>query len=98
MRGSWKAEITVHTGRATGRISTGNMLISWLKKEMPIMPLILLKQLEKLRTDAEKDGNTFIYNAAVRVNLHNSLSLPEAEWKNLLSQGESLCDTLQDAY
>lgn len=43
--------------------------------------------LETLRTDAEKSGQTFIYNAASRVNLHNSLSLPETEWKNLLRQG-----------
>jgi len=43
--------------------------------------------LEKLRTDAEKAGKTFMYNAESRVTLHNSLSIPESEWKNLLSQG-----------
>ncbi len=39
-------------------------------------------QLEKLRTDAEKSGNTFIYNASVREKLDNSLSLSENEWKD----------------
>ncbi len=35
-----------------------------------------------------EDGNTFIYNSLVRGNLDNSLSMPESEWKNLLSQGD----------
>lgn len=46
------------------------------------------ENLEKLRSDAEKAGNTFIYNAAVRETLKNSLSMPESEWSALLSQGE----------
>ena len=46
------------------------------------------EMLEKLRTDAEKAGKTFIYNAASRVNLNNSLSIPESEWKTILSNGE----------
>ncbi|MCU0473477.1 MAG: glutamate--tRNA ligase [Bacteroidales bacterium] len=45
------------------------------------------EQLAKLRSDSEKEGDTFIYNAAARVRLKNSLSLPEAEWKNLLATG-----------
>jgi glutamyl-tRNA synthetase len=45
-------------------------------------------ELEKLRTDSEKEGNTFIYSASVRVKLHNSLSVPEEELKNLLAKGE----------
>jgi glutamyl-tRNA synthetase len=46
------------------------------------------EQLEKLRTDSEKAGNTFIYNASVRGKLINSLSIPESEWKDILSKGE----------
>ncbi len=45
-------------------------------------------QLEKLRTDAEKAGKTFIYNAASRGEMHNSLSIPESEWKSIISKGE----------
>jgi glutamyl-tRNA synthetase len=39
------------------------------------------EQLEKLRTESEKKGNTFIYNASIRAKLNNSVSLPESEWK-----------------
>ncbi|MCU0462730.1 MAG: glutamate--tRNA ligase [Bacteroidales bacterium] len=46
------------------------------------------EHLDKLRTDAEKNGHTFIYNAAVRKKLRNSISKPEAEWKNLIQKGE----------
>jgi len=45
-------------------------------------------QLEKLRTNAEKEGNTFIYNSSVRERLLNSVSLPETRWKDLLDKGE----------
>jgi len=38
-------------------------------------------QLEKLRTESEKRGDTFIYNASVRGKLNNSASLPVSEWK-----------------
>lgn len=44
--------------------------------------------LEKLRKDSEKEGKTFIYNASVRKELNNSLSLPETEWKRRLADGE----------
>jgi glutamyl-tRNA synthetase len=47
------------------------------------------EQLETLRSDAEKKGNTFIYNASVRENLSNSISLSEQEWKEKLSNGEA---------
>jgi len=46
------------------------------------------EQLETLRSQTEKEGNTFIYNAAVRDKLDNSLSLPEAEWRRKLNNGE----------
>ena len=46
-------------------------------------------QLEKLRTDAEKSGNTFIYNASVREKLDNSLSLSESEWRAKLKNGDA---------
>jgi glutamyl-tRNA synthetase len=44
------------------------------------------EQLEKLRTDSEKKGITFLYNASVRNNLANSLSLSESEWKKRLAK------------
>ncbi|MCX6330432.1 MAG: glutamate--tRNA ligase [Bacteroidia bacterium] len=47
------------------------------------------EQLEKLRTDSEKKGNTFLYNASVRNNLANSLSLSESEWKKRLAKEDS---------
>ncbi|TAL81304.1 MAG: glutamate--tRNA ligase [Bacteroidetes bacterium] len=46
------------------------------------------EQLGKLRIETEKAGNTFIYNAVVREKLSNSISLPEAEWKEKLENGE----------
>jgi glutamyl-tRNA synthetase len=46
------------------------------------------EQLEKLRKDSEKSGNTFIYNASVRQKLCNSLSLLESEWKDKRAKGE----------
>jgi glutamyl-tRNA synthetase len=45
-------------------------------------------QLEKLRTDAEKAGKTFIYNGSVRKRLHNSVSIPENKWRKLIEDGE----------
>jgi glutamyl-tRNA synthetase len=45
-------------------------------------------QLESLRSEAEKAGKTFIYNADKRGEMSNSLSLPEAEWKEKLNKGE----------
>ncbi len=45
-------------------------------------------QLEKLRADSEKEGKTFIYNASVRDNLCNSISLLESEWKAKLENEE----------
>jgi glutamyl-tRNA synthetase len=44
-------------------------------------------QLETLRSESEKAGNTFIYNAALRENLSNSVSLKETEWKEKLDSG-----------
>jgi glutamyl-tRNA synthetase len=45
-------------------------------------------ELEALRRGAEKDGSTFIYNACVRSELRNSLSMPESQWKDLIQKGE----------
>ena len=45
-------------------------------------------ELDTLRTESEKAGNTFIYNAAVREKLNNSISLKENEWKEKLEKGE----------
>jgi glutamyl-tRNA synthetase len=47
------------------------------------------EQLEAIREKSEKAGDTFIYNASVRDKLINSVSLPEPEWKEKLSSGES---------
>jgi glutamyl-tRNA synthetase len=46
------------------------------------------EELEKLRGEAEKTGNSFIYNASVRKKLNNSLSLAEVDWKSMLENGE----------
>jgi glutamyl-tRNA synthetase len=46
------------------------------------------EQLESLRSEAEKQGKTFIYNASVREKLNNSLSLPESEWKEKILKGD----------
>jgi glutamyl-tRNA synthetase len=45
-------------------------------------------QLEKLRTDAEKAGKTFIYNGSVRKRLHNSFSMPEKKWRKHIEDGD----------
>ncbi len=46
------------------------------------------EELETLRVEDEKHGNTFIYNAAVRRKLSNSLSLDAVEWNARLDRGE----------
>jgi glutamyl-tRNA synthetase len=46
------------------------------------------EQLDMLRTDAEKSGNTFIYNAAIRGKLQNSLSMEASLWKGKLENGD----------
>jgi glutamyl-tRNA synthetase len=44
--------------------------------------------LEKLRSEFESKGDTFIYNDTVRNGLSNSLSLNEQKWKSKLETGE----------
>jgi glutamyl-tRNA synthetase len=46
------------------------------------------EQLEALRSESEKAGKTFIYNAEVREKLLNSISLNETEWHKKLDTGE----------
>jgi glutamyl-tRNA synthetase len=46
------------------------------------------EQLDTLRSEAEKQGNTFIYNASVRSKLFNSESMKEEDWKARLENGE----------
>jgi len=46
------------------------------------------EQLENLRSESEKAGNTFINNATVREKLSNSVSLQENLWKEKLEKGE----------
>jgi glutamyl-tRNA synthetase len=46
------------------------------------------EELEALRTQAEKTGNTFIYNAEIRGKLNNSISLEESEWKQKIENGD----------
>ena len=45
------------------------------------------EKLDQLRSEYEKRKETFIYNAAVRGDLDNSLSLQPAEWKQKLLDG-----------
>lgn len=45
-------------------------------------------ELEMLRSETEKSGHTFIYNAAVRGKLNNSISLDKAEWQAKLTNGD----------
>jgi len=45
--------------------------------------------LDTLRSESEKAGKTFIYNAELRHKLSNSISLKESEWKAKLENGES---------
>ena len=44
------------------------------------------EELEKVRTEAESKGQTFIYNHLTRGSLRNSLTLPPAEVERLLSE------------
>jgi glutamyl-tRNA synthetase len=46
------------------------------------------EELDSLRSESEKAGNTFIYNAGTRDKLSNSLSLESAVWKKKLSDHE----------
>jgi glutamyl-tRNA synthetase len=46
------------------------------------------EELEELRLKHEKEGKTFIYNAASRNKLKNSLSLSDVEWNARLDRGE----------
>jgi len=46
------------------------------------------ERLETLRSESEKSGKTFIYNAEVREKLSNSVSLEATEWKAKLDKGE----------
>jgi glutamyl-tRNA synthetase len=45
-------------------------------------------ELEDLRKESERQGKTFIYNAANRGRLNNSLSLDEKEWKGRIDREE----------
>ncbi len=42
------------------------------------------EELGAKRAEMEANGQTFIYNQTTRLGLRNSLSLPEAEWKEML--------------
>lgn len=46
------------------------------------------EQLETLRSESEKSGNTFIYNSALRDKLNNSVTLKESDWKGKLDKGD----------
>ena len=46
------------------------------------------EQLETLRNESKKSGNTFIYNAAIREKLNNSVTLKESDWKEKLDKGD----------
>lgn len=46
------------------------------------------EELEKMRSEEEKGGRTFLYNALVRRKLCNSEALPESEWRKKLEDGD----------
>jgi glutamyl-tRNA synthetase len=46
------------------------------------------EQLDKLRGEYEKKGETFIYNASLRDSMVNSVSLPGHEWKERIEKGD----------
>lgn len=46
------------------------------------------EELDLQRSEAEKAGKTFIYNAEIREKLVNSISLKENEWREKLEKGE----------
>jgi glutamyl-tRNA synthetase len=68
----------VYSQYADMLVSTGNAYYAFDTPE----------QLDVLRSEAEKQGNTFIYNASVRNKLFNSESMKEEEWKARLENGE----------
>lgn len=47
------------------------------------------EELESIRMTAEANGETFTYNAATRVKMRNSLTLPKGEWHALLASGQA---------
>ena len=47
------------------------------------------EELDRLRIESEKSGNTFIYNASVRAKLNNSEALQTNEWKEKLRNEEN---------
>ena len=46
------------------------------------------EELEKMRIEAEKEGETFLYNSEVRDRLSNSISLDPVEWNARLDRGD----------
>ncbi|HUX96848.1 MAG TPA: glutamate--tRNA ligase [Bacteroidales bacterium] len=46
------------------------------------------EELENMRGECEKNGSTFIYNSTIRGEMKNSVSLPEAEWKRKIENGD----------
>ena len=45
------------------------------------------EELDALRTNAEANGGTFIYNNVTRLGLKNSLTMKESEWREMLESG-----------
>ncbi len=46
------------------------------------------EELDAVRIASEKEGKTFLYNSGARTSMRNSLSLPEAAWKEELGSGK----------
>ncbi len=46
------------------------------------------EELDQARTEAEQKGETFIYNAATRKKMRNSLSMPETEWGKIIRSND----------
>ncbi len=59
-----------------------------LKKDNAYYAFESPELLDQKRSEAEKAGNTFIYNASTRDSLINSLSLPKNEWRSKIDSGE----------
>jgi glutamyl-tRNA synthetase len=46
------------------------------------------EELDQARAKAEQNGDSFIYNAATRMKMKNSLSMPEKEWKKIIGSND----------
>ena len=81
MKESGKEEIMALTARATKRVIYRQYADILIDKGDAYYAFDTPEKLETLRSESEKAGKTFIYNAEVREKLINSVSLEETEWR-----------------